>query len=257
MNADHPAGRLAGITAVWTGSAESAHQLLKALEEAGATIERLPLITLAPPRDLESLSRGLNQLDKYRWLVFTSAEAVRAIANQPPPSARIAAVGPTTARELSSRGWPVDLVPDDHNAAGLAGALISATAAPAEILFLRGDKAKRTLPDQLISAGFSVDELIVYTTVSVSRERLMQISIRIREIADLAIAGSPSGVKALAELHPEHSLSAQFPGLTWICLGPSTQRALENAGVPGALFPGEVTPAQFVKTAVQALKKKL
>ena len=72
--------------------------------------------------------------------MFASRHAVAAVTESlpaPPAGVRIAAVGQATAQVLRQRGWPVDLLPDEANAAALVDAFDQrwAIAQGARILF--------------------------------------------------------------------------------------------------------------------------
>ena len=71
------------------------------------------------------LSAAVAAIHSFGWIVFASRHAVAAVLErlpQAPHGVRIAAVGAATAQVLRQRGWPVDLVPDEPNAATLVAA---------------------------------------------------------------------------------------------------------------------------------------
>ncbi|MCP4606894.1 MAG: uroporphyrinogen-III synthase [Proteobacteria bacterium] len=246
---------LKGVTAVWIGSYSAAHALLGAIEQAGASVERLPLIKFGPPTDAENVRQIFRDLDRFSWVLFTSAQAALGVAGLPRPKARIAAVGPSTAAKLKDQGWSVDLVPLQHNAQGLAQALERETVPSRPVLFVRGDRAMRTLPERLTVSGFTVEEVEVYSTLPVDFEDAVHVAKQIADIADIVIASSPFGVRTLADTVAPRSLGDIRPGLKWVCLGLSTREALEAAGVKDAVFPGKVAPSQFVESVINIVKK--
>ena len=164
MTTISPSGPLAGMKVVWTGSSTGARALFDAVIEAGAEIERLPLVSFHPPTDTARIDRIAAHLDQYAWIIFTSQEAVRRTAHWACPSAKVAAVGPATANLLAISGWPVNLIPESENAAGLADAFCEMPLPSRPVLFVRGDKATKTLPKRMGAAGFRVDEVEVYGT---------------------------------------------------------------------------------------------
>ncbi|XIH16751.1 hypothetical protein C1N75_00450 [Curtobacterium sp. SGAir0571] len=99
------------------------------------------------------------------WLVVTSATAVRVVSGRVPrlpAGVRVACVGEATARAAHEAGWPVDLVPDDESAVGLAAAL-PADGGP--VFFPRSEIAATTLVDGLRARGIAVSEVVAYRTV--------------------------------------------------------------------------------------------
>jgi uroporphyrinogen III methyltransferase/synthase len=245
---------LKGVTCIWTGSSDAAQELLLALEKAGATVERHPLIDFGPPADPDRVRVVLENLDRFSWVVFTSAQAAQAVKGLPPPSGRVATVGPSTEARLKENGWRVQLTPERHDAQGLAKALEETNQTCGDVLFVRGDRAGRTIPEQLASKGFQVEEIEVYTTVPVDSESAAQVARRIAKVADVAIMGSPSGVLTLSQAVAPLSLSEIKSGLKWVCLGRATSASLGENGVSDAAFPKKVIPQQFVKTVIKVLK---
>ena len=71
------------------------------------------------------LDAELARIRSFDWIVFASRHAVAAVTERValrPPGLKVAAVGSATAQVLNQRGWTVDLLPDDANAAGLVAA---------------------------------------------------------------------------------------------------------------------------------------
>ena len=120
-------GRLQGKRIADTRAAERAEGLASALRAEGAEVSICPTIAYAPPEDPAPLEAALHQIDRYDWVVFTSAAAVDALAERgalpPPAHVRVAAVGKATAASIEARGRRVDLIPAEQNAEGLLAAL--------------------------------------------------------------------------------------------------------------------------------------
>ena len=77
--------------------------------------------------------------------------------------ARVAAIGPGTARVLAERGIRADIVPDRFVAEGLVDALAGVSVQRA--LIARASQARDVLPDALRARGAEVDILDLYETV--------------------------------------------------------------------------------------------
>jgi uroporphyrinogen-III synthase len=75
----HLAQPLAGVRVVVTRAERQAGALAAALTAAGAEVEVLPLLVVAPPRDPAPLARAAAELRFYDWVVFTSTNAVHAL----------------------------------------------------------------------------------------------------------------------------------------------------------------------------------
>lgn len=128
-------GPLSGVRVVVTRAAHQAGGLVGAFAAVGAEVETLPLLEVVPPADPEPLARAAAAASTYRWIVFTSANAVDAFLPLLPgsPTAalagagpRVAAVGDATAAALRRFGVEPALVPDRRDAHGLVVALVEA-----------------------------------------------------------------------------------------------------------------------------------
>ncbi len=124
---------LAGRRILVTRAAHQAGKLSESLRELGAEPVEVPVLEIRPPDSFDSLDRALRQLAFYDWLIFTSANAVRAlveriaalgIAFEPSPSLRVAAVGAATARAAQDAGFPVTFVPESYVAESLVDGLL-------------------------------------------------------------------------------------------------------------------------------------
>ncbi|HEV8631148.1 MAG TPA: uroporphyrinogen-III synthase, partial [Thermoanaerobaculia bacterium] len=91
---------LHGRRVVVTRAEHQAEGLAAALAAAGATVERLPLLAVLPPEDPAPLAAAAASLASYRWVVFTSANAVRALFGaldeRWPDGVAVAAIGDAT-----------------------------------------------------------------------------------------------------------------------------------------------------------------
>ncbi len=124
---------LAGRRILVTRAAHQAGKLSDALRRLGAEPIEVPVLEIRPPQSSDPLDRALRQLESYDWLVFTSANAVRAlveriaalgIALQPSRSMKVAAVGAATAKAAGDAGFPVTFVPESYVAESLVDGLL-------------------------------------------------------------------------------------------------------------------------------------
>jgi uroporphyrinogen-III synthase len=172
---------LAGLRVVVTRAEHQAAGLAAALAEAGAAVELLPLLEVVPPDDPAPLARAAAQLALFDWVVFTSANAVRALlplaGDAWPPRLRTAAVGAATAAALRAHDVePAVVAPataaqggDDAEparaapgAAGLLAALLPHLDCGQRVLLPQAADALPTLRDGLLAAGISVVAVTAY-----------------------------------------------------------------------------------------------
>src|SRR5260370_19890138 len=116
---------LQGRRIVVTRAREQAGDLVRALEEQGAEAVIAPVIRIEPLANLGALRAALTGLSAYRWVVFTSQNAVqivfdRLVAWGRTPrgfaSTKVAAIGAVTAQALTVRGVVPALVPPEFGA---------------------------------------------------------------------------------------------------------------------------------------------
>ena len=85
-----------------------------------------------------------------------------------PDGVRVAAIGPGTARAAAEAGLPVDLVPERSVAEGLVKAFgaPSVDGGSGRVVLARAEVARPALPDGLRAAGWQVDDVAAYRTVT-------------------------------------------------------------------------------------------
>ena len=146
-----------------TRTRQQASTLATQLEALGASPILIPTIELAPPESFHALDAALAVIRSYDWLIFTSANAVEAFHRRAQfhhltaIPRKIAVIGPATARAVESIGLQVDLIPARYIAESLTEALIphthTASGDPANLLLIRAEQARDTLPTGLTAAG--------------------------------------------------------------------------------------------------------
>ena len=168
MNEPHVSTPLNGRRILLT-RAKPDDAIARALRMAGAQVDTLAL-TVSTPLDSAQLDAARTRLTDggYAWVVFSSWRAARAVVSGLPRArslgTRIAAVGEATARWISNHAG----VSADLTGAGSAAALLECFPAAASgarpVLIPRSAAAPDTLPDGLLSLGWSVEAVDSYTT---------------------------------------------------------------------------------------------
>lgn len=160
-----------------TRSPHQASELAERLRALGADPILIPIIETVEPTSFAPLDAALGNLDRFHWLLFTSANAVEAFGRRRRHlgmgkgigGTKIAAVGPATARALESIGLAPDLIPPQAVAESLATALlphaIQPDGDPTRFLLIRAKEAREHLPETLRAAGAEVTVASAYQTV--------------------------------------------------------------------------------------------
>jgi uroporphyrinogen III methyltransferase/synthase len=203
-------GPLAGRRILVTRRPEQSGALVAALRAAGASVVELPLIVIAAPEDWEPLDRALRRLHVYDWLVFTSANAVRAVrdrlerlglsAEPVGKATTVASVGEATSAAFAAAfpGGVVSLAPaSQFRSEGLLEAFLAREVAGQRFLIPSSDQAAETLPAGLRTAGGEVDSVAAYRTVT-PPDLAPQLAAIFKEGLDMALFASPSAVAGFA-----------------------------------------------------------
>jgi uroporphyrinogen-III synthase len=227
-------GVLDGRRILVTRRPEQSAALTAGLLALGAEVVEVPLLELAPPKDVEPLAKALAELENVHWLVLTSANAVRAFSDALaragralPPSVRVASVGPATSdaiRELLGIE-PALEPPSDFRAAGLLRGFQPFELIGRRVLLPVSERARDVLADGLRARGARVDVVVAYRTVTPAGageglDRALQAG------ADLVTLASPSAVEGLVG-----ALKDRAARLGVAVIGPVTEHAARVAGL--------------------------
>jgi len=158
-----------------TRARSQASKLVKKLEDLGADVLEYPSIRIVPLRNTKPLDKALENIAKYDWMVLTSSNAVRGVANRMIDLGidsrvfahmKFAVNGPSTAKALSELGITADLMPSRYLASELVDSLTKEEPTPKKVLFPRSEIGRETLANGLRDIGSTVDEITAYSTES-------------------------------------------------------------------------------------------
>ena len=252
---DPTASPLAGKRIVITRTVQQSSELCAALRSREATVISLPLISFAPPQDYAPLDAALGHLASFDWILFTSANAVRAVVDRSktlavdphlsdkPPS--IAAVGPATKQEAEHAGYSVDYVAKTHLGVALVAEMAEYLRGK-RVFLPRSDRANPDLPAALRNLNAKVTEVVAYRTLppnDLDRDQTARI---IGGEADAVLFFSPSAVHHFVELIGAAQLAALQNKTVLATVGPVTAAALKAAGVQRLVTAADTTPSAVV-----------
>ncbi|HUR50188.1 MAG TPA: uroporphyrinogen-III C-methyltransferase [Acidimicrobiales bacterium] len=242
---------LLGRRVVVTRERERAALLSTALRARGAAVVELPLIATAGPEDAgRGLAAAVARLATYDWVVFTSAQGVIAVRGAVHDvrafgPARVAAVGPATAKALQLIGVVPDLVAPRADAVSLGEALTTAVPRPGTVLLPQAGRARPELARLLRAAGWEVTVAEAYRTVAVRPDRT---SLDAALASDVVTFTSPSAVESW------HAAVPSAPPLPLaVCIGATTAEAARAAGFEVAALAREATPDALADAVAAAL----
>ncbi len=216
--------------------------LSAAIEAAGPQVLCEPLIqrrTLRPTGNLGGAD----------WVAVTSARTVDTLTElgwRIPGTARIAAVGPATARALESVGYVVDLVPEGPSSA--ADLLQAWPEGSGRVIIPGSDLSSTELVDGLRDKGYDAETLPIYTVDPVQAPSPHLAGAWNAGQFDAVIVTSGSVARAI------NALLGWPSGIRVLAFGQPTAAALADLDVAAAVSPGQ-DPQSVVRALTDLLTK--
>jgi uroporphyrinogen III methyltransferase / synthase len=241
-------------------SSKKMADLTGGLEEMGGKVVQLPVIEAKELDDKHALDKALSSLEKYSWIIFTSAYGVSFFARRleelgirrdPFCKLKICAVGPATANILREYGFETALVPEQYVAEGVIQALDKCCGglrclAGHRILIPRALEARDVLPNALAEAGALVDIVPCYQNIKAEMDPL-----KIRQAwdtaPDLIVFTSSSTIKNLMAILGQEYGKKLLLNSTVAVLGPITAKTAESFGKQVEIVPQESTMASLLE----------
>lgn len=266
------AGPLSGRTVLVTRPRGQAAALSARLRSLGAAVLEVPTIRIADPPDRGPLLRALGRLAEYDWLIFTSVNGVRKVAealggseaaSRALAGVAVAAIGPATARAVRSLGGRVLVVPERYRAEALVEALIREAGAVgkrgreggqrplegARILLPRAAEARPVLPEGLEAAGAIVDEVPAYVTLPAEPDvAALRRTVEAGRL-DWITFTSSSTVRRFVEM-----AGPETGGARVAAIGPITAATARELGIPADVVASEYTIPGLVQALADAVK---
>jgi uroporphyrinogen III methyltransferase/synthase len=236
---------------------EGMEELTDMLEDLGAEVASLPCLAFRPGPSAP-LDRVLKKLSDADWVIFTSARGVmysmdrlkalkrdgRAFGR-----AKIAAVGPATAKLLELSGLRADFVPKRSTGERLAREMGARRVRGMRVVLLRGDSADASLPADLRALGAVVSDAVAYRSITPAPGR--------EALAALASgrfhAVTMTSGEAARRLHLWMRGQAWPAGTKLVTIGPVTSEAVRALGwrVDGEA----ASPVRIGEAVIEALAR--
>jgi len=228
---------LAGKRILVTRARHQAGQLSAELTALGAEVIEIPAIEIVPPDSFEPLDEALRNLQRYQWLIVTSANTVQSIrerlaaldlAATSLAHLIIAAIGSATARALQEADLSVTVTPKEYVAESLI-ASIGDQARDARVLIARAAIARDIIPAALTRASARVDVVDAYRNIisESSISRIAEILATGQTPPDAATFTSSSTVTNFFHLL-EAARHTRPDGMRAISIGPITSQTLRD-----------------------------
>jgi uroporphyrinogen III methyltransferase/synthase len=229
---------LAGLRVLVTRARQQASQLSTRLVELGASPIEYPTIEIRLADDPRALDDALAGLDRFGWVIFTSANGVEAFFARLASNGRdaralgacrVAAIGPSTAAALRAHGIRADWIPDRFLTDGILEGFRKFELRDVEVLLARTDIAPPALADGLRAQGARVTEVTAYRTVPAEASRDRLLDALERRGVDVVMLTSSSTVRNLVD-----GLGGRLDllkGVAIACIGPITAATAAELGL--------------------------
>jgi len=253
---------LFGKHMVVTRTREQASELVALLEENGADCLEYPTLHMEPALDYKVFDDALTNIGDYKWLLFTSLNAVtwffRHLYEQNMDARnlggpKIAVVGQATAKKLGNYGLKADLIPKKFTGEGLAEALIQTGVKGNKILLPRAEKAREILPGMLVQAGAEVAIAPVYRNVPPQgrrdelRERLENQTI---DLVTFTSSSTVDNFLTMVAADSKEELHRLMDPVKIAVIGPITADTVQKHGLRVDIQPEQYTIVDMVHSIV-------
>ncbi len=237
---------LASVRVLLPGSPGTSDKLRAILSDLGAEVITRPAIRITEPDDWTPVDEALDNLARYDWLVFSSANGVDYLLRRVQQrggdvrrlaGVRLAAIGSGTADRLAEYQLRADLVPDRFVAESLAEALLTSSE-KRRFLLARASRGRQVLAEELVRSGSFVDQVVVYTSRDVE-EPDQEVAAQLESGSiDWVAVTSSSAARSLDQLYGQALRSARIASI-----GPITSATLVELGYEPAVEAAPQTAA--------------
>lgn len=244
---------LSGKSVLVTGTTSMVERLSPILKEEGAEAISFSLIRTERMR-LPELDIALKEIDKYNWIVFTSANGVECFFEEMQElrkdirdlsHIRFAVIGDGTRKALEAHSIFCDFIPTAYSSKDMAEAMIPHIEKDEKVLLLRAEEANRVLPDALEEAGISHTCISLYHTV-VDTRKAEELN-RLIKMVDYVTFASSSAVRAFVSMVDDLD---EVKG-KYISIGPVTTKTAQENGLSIAKTAVVYTARGMVETMIQ------
>jgi uroporphyrinogen III methyltransferase/synthase len=233
--------------------------LAQRIESLGGEVVEFPTIEIKPPTSYGPLDEAVKQIANYDWLIFTSVNGVEQFLHRFDKLGKniadlagieVGAIGPETARRLTTAQIQPRLVPKVYHAEGILEALIPENVLGKRVLIPRASKARDILPETLRQWGARVDVVEAYQTVLPEVDVSAVCRLLLDGAIDVITFTSSSTAINFAAMLRDQDLSRLLSKAVIACIGPITRKTVEDLGMRPAIVSEEFTIPGLVKAIV-------
>ena len=239
---------LLGRRILMTRAREQSAESTLLFEKLGAEVIVFPTIEIVPPLRWDALDQAVDRLRTYDWIIFTSANGVHFFwqrlkkrKRRLPPSLKVCAIGPATAKALKGKGVPVHYVPKKYIAEAVLQGFEEVDLRGKRILLARARIARDVLPKGLRKMGAKLDVVETYRTVKPRAGGRKLRRLLAEEKIDVITFTSSSTVNHFVDLLKKENIKTALKGVSIACIGPVTARTAKARGLKVVVQPDQYT----------------
>jgi uroporphyrinogen III methyltransferase/synthase len=236
---------------------DSFDSLVPEIEALGASVTRVPTLSVEPPRTPQQMDRAITGLvsGRFEWVVFTCANSVKAVWEKCQEygldarafaGIRLAASGDGTNAQLAEYGIRADVaLPDGTTTSALLDEFpaYDERTDPINRVFLpRADIATESLAAGLVELGWEVEDITAYRTVRAAPPA--------PEIRDAIKAGGFDAVlfTSSATVRNLVGIAGKPHQSTLVCaIGPQTEKTCVEHGLNPTVLATDPTPHSLLE----------
>jgi uroporphyrinogen-III synthase len=227
------------------------------LREAGCRVLNLEVVRATPIEDLSDFTATVQRIDEYDGLFVTSPVAARVLVDQLKASgrdlnAKVYVLGERAREVLDLSGLNVLFRSSANTASELIEAIGRDEFAGKKLLFIRGDRSMRTIPE-LLSENARIDEIVVYRTIDVPPDE-KELKTILAQLTDGVIRWvcffSPSGVEGFLKAVGNESIGRAAVAT----IGETTDKRARDAGLPVNFVSPKATAKDFAVSLMERIK---
>ncbi|MGC8604992.1 MAG: uroporphyrinogen-III C-methyltransferase [Desulfomonilaceae bacterium] len=242
---------LFGKKIVVTRAREQSIKMAEKISANGGNPVLFPTIEITDPADYGPLDASINRIATYEWILFTSENGVdrffkrffalgKDIRELAGP--KFGAIGPVTAKAISSRGIKVEKLAKEYVAEGLLDVFKNEDLTGQRFLIPRAEKARDALPEGLEKKGALVKIVPVYQTRCPSGSDLKTIKKSfLDKTIDAITFTSSSTVSYFVEMFEGSDVRDLLDRTIIASIGPITSNTLALYGLKASIQAREYT----------------
>jgi uroporphyrinogen III methyltransferase / synthase len=249
-----------------TRAPEQAEELVRELERLGAKVFVLPTVSFGAPGDWQPLDAALQSIAGFDWILLTSQNAVRFLVQRwrelghdvktmQTPRPFVATVGPATSQAALDAGLLVNFTASRRTGLALAQELRGSIDGRT-VLVPRSDRGDEEFPKALREMGAQVTDVVAYRTAapdSLDPNLLIRVH---RARVNAIVFASPSAYHNLGDAIGAERLADVSSKVDFAAIGPTTARAIRDAGARVAIEANEASAAGLADSIVKYYQRQ-